>query len=156
TGGTRPGATGRRPGQQGRKPASRGIWPSWFAPAGRKTVKKPAGRPAAKKTTARPISRPTAPGPGPVTPPTGGRPNVASPTTTPQAPPCRNRPATGTDQEGAPRVFGRKWKENAEEVRSQAARYDPDAMPEYLTDCKDLTEAFEVEADAIGKFAAVS
>ena len=53
-------------------------------------------------------------------------------------------------------MFGRKWKENAEEVRSQAARYDPDAMPEYLTDCKDLTEAFEVEADAIGKFAAVS
>lgn len=52
--------------------------------------------------------------------------------------------------------FGRKWRENAEEMSAKAAGYDPEKMPDYLSDLVDLTEAFRAESAAIGKVAAVS
>lgn len=52
--------------------------------------------------------------------------------------------------------FGRRWRQNAEEISAKAAGYDPEKMPDYLSDLSDLTEAFRSESAAIGKVAAVS
>lgn len=53
-------------------------------------------------------------------------------------------------------VFGKRWRQNAEEIHIQALRYDPEKMPDYLDDLGEMTRAFEEEAKALGKIAAIS
>lgn len=53
-------------------------------------------------------------------------------------------------------VFGRRWRQNAEEIHIQALRYDPEKMPDYLDDLAEMTLAFEEESKALGRIAAVS
>lgn len=53
-------------------------------------------------------------------------------------------------------VFGKRWRQNAEEIHIQASRYDPEKMPDYLDDLAEMTRAFEEESKALGKIAAVS
>jgi len=53
-------------------------------------------------------------------------------------------------------IFGKFWRENAEETRSRAVRYDPEQMPDYLADLVDMAAAFELEAEALAKITAIS
>jgi hypothetical protein len=62
----------------------------------------------------------------------------------------------GLTTKGWMTVFGRRWRQNAEEMHAQAARYNPEHMTQYLQDLLDMTVAFETEAAAMGKFTAVT
>lgn len=53
-------------------------------------------------------------------------------------------------------IFGKAWRESAEETRSRATRYNPETMPDYLADMVDMAVAFELEADALGRITAIS
>ena len=52
--------------------------------------------------------------------------------------------------------LGRMWRQHSEEELAVATRYDPETMPDYLTDLRDLVTAFQNQASALGKMSAIS
>jgi len=123
-----------------------------FGPGTRKTAApaKP-GAPTAGPTKATTVK------PSPTTTPTSP---TTAPTATTRGPmphPYRTQnPTKHHTMKGLMTVFGRRWRQNAEEMHTQAARYNPEHMTQYLQDLLDMTEAFETEARAMGKFSAVT
>lgn len=157
----RPGSSGGRTAARtgtgrtgtGRKGAGSRRRP-WRAPTGADVKFRPA-----KPGTAAP-AKPSAPSARPTKASTAkpGRP-ATTPTATTRSPlphPYRTQNPKHHTMKGLMTVFGRRWRQNAEEMHTQAARYNPEHMTEYLRDLHDMTEAFEIEAKAMGKFTAVT
>jgi hypothetical protein len=128
----------------------------WRAPTGADMKFGPATKPAPKPATrtatpggknAAPAAKPSSPTGPQTTTRRGAVPHPYRTTT--------SRPG-GLTTKGLMTVFGRRWRQNAEEMRTQAARYNPEHMTQYLQDLLDMTEAFETEAAAMGKFTAVT